>query len=162
MASRLIIIRGNSGSGKTTIAKRLQSEMGRSAMVISQDNIRREILRVNDAVGNPAIALIEKIAEFGHETGRDVIIEGILSKEKYSDMLQGVMKMFDKTLVYYFDIPFEETLKRHTTKPNASEFGEREMREWWHEKDLLSDDDRIITADASEDDIVARIIQDIV
>lgn len=37
---------------------------------------------------------------------------------------------------YYFDLPFEETLRRHQTKPNCKEFGEVEMRRWWREKDF--------------------------
>lgn len=36
---------------------------------------------------------------------------------------------------YYFDLPFEETLERHQTKPNRDEFGEEAMRRWWREKD---------------------------
>jgi hypothetical protein len=38
---------------------------------------------------------------------------------------------------YYFDVSFSETLRRHGLKPNANEFGEAEMREWYKEKDLL-------------------------
>lgn len=37
---------------------------------------------------------------------------------------------------YYFDLPFEETLRRHQTKPNCGEFGEEAMRRWWREKDF--------------------------
>ena len=33
-------------------------------------------------------------------------------------------------------IPFEETLKRHQTKPNCNDFGEEAMRRWWREKDF--------------------------
>ena len=39
--SKLIILRGNSGSGKTAIAKELQKHFGRNTMLISQDVIRR-------------------------------------------------------------------------------------------------------------------------
>ena len=35
--SKLIILRGNSGSGKTTIAKEIQKNFGRNTMLISQD-----------------------------------------------------------------------------------------------------------------------------
>ena len=41
---KLIILRGNSGSGKTTIAKELQRKFGENTMLISQDVIRREML----------------------------------------------------------------------------------------------------------------------
>ena len=38
---------------------------------------------------------------------------------------------------YYYDLPFEETLRRHSTKPNCDDFGEADMRRWWREKDFL-------------------------
>lgn len=38
---------------------------------------------------------------------------------------------------YYFDISFQETLNRHKEKPNAHKFKEKEIRQWWNEKDLL-------------------------
>lgn len=38
---KLIILRGNSGSGKTTVAKVLQRKIGYNTMRISQDEIRR-------------------------------------------------------------------------------------------------------------------------
>lgn len=40
---KLIILRGNSGSGKTTVAKELQKKFGYNTMPISQDEIRRNI-----------------------------------------------------------------------------------------------------------------------
>lgn len=41
---KLIILRGNSGSGKTTVAKELQKKFGYNTMLISQDEIfQREL-----------------------------------------------------------------------------------------------------------------------
>ena len=37
---------------------------------------------------------------------------------------------------YYFDLPFEETVRRHGTKPNCGDFGPEDMRAWWREKDF--------------------------
>lgn len=42
---KLIILRGNSGSGKTTVAKELQKRFGRNTMMISQDAVRRDMLK---------------------------------------------------------------------------------------------------------------------
>ena len=47
---KLIILRGNSGSGKTTVAKELQKKFGYNTMLISQDEIRRNILWVKDGI----------------------------------------------------------------------------------------------------------------
>ena len=38
---KLITLRGNSGSGKTTIARALQEKFGKNTMLLSQDVIRR-------------------------------------------------------------------------------------------------------------------------
>ena len=43
--AQLVIIRGNSGSGKTSLAKKLQNHFGRRTLVISQDLVRREMLK---------------------------------------------------------------------------------------------------------------------
>ena len=45
---KLIILRGNSGSGITTIAIELQKRFGRNTMLISQDMVRRDMLWVKD------------------------------------------------------------------------------------------------------------------
>lgn len=136
--SKLIILRGNSGSGKTSTAKLLQQELGPHTMLVSQDVVRREMLRVKDTAGNPAIQLIYQLCRYGQSIGYTVILEGILSTKKYGSMLQKLVADFDGNVqVYYFNIPFEETVRRHTTKPNAHEFGEAELRQWWKNQDRL-------------------------
>ena len=39
---KIIILRGNSGSGKTTVARALQKKFGYNTMMITQDEIRRD------------------------------------------------------------------------------------------------------------------------
>lgn len=92
MTAKLIILRGNSGSGKTTIAKELQNSFQRGkAMVVSQDEIRLGILNTKDRKDNPAIELIRLIAEYGKNHCEYVIVEGILGNNKYRDMLIELM-----------------------------------------------------------------------
>lgn len=45
---KLIVLRGNFASGKTTVAKELQMHFGRITMLISQDVVRRDMLCVKD------------------------------------------------------------------------------------------------------------------
>ena len=52
MTDTIIIIRGNSGSGKTTVAKELCKQLGKDCILLSQDVIRREILHTNDQYRN--------------------------------------------------------------------------------------------------------------
>ena len=135
----LIILRGNSGCGKTSTARLLQRQLGYGTMLVSQDVVRREILRVKDSENNPAIQLIYDLCMYGNNVGYTVILEGILSNKKYGAMLRRLLDDFQgEKLIYYFDVSFEETVRRHATKPNAHEFGESEMRQWWKDQDVLN------------------------
>lgn len=136
--SKLVIIRGNSGSGKTTVAKGLQKKLGHGKMLISQDVVRREMLYVKDGEKPKVEELLFQLAMYGKNNCDVVILEGILNSKWYNNLFERLLNEFESNIfAYYFDIPFEETLERHKQKPNAHEFGEAEMREWWHEKDLL-------------------------
>ena len=135
----LIILRGNSGCGKTSTARLLQRQLGYGAMLVSQDVVRREMLRVKDIENNPAIQLIYDLCMYGNNVGYTVILEGILSNKKYGAMLCRLLDDFQgEKLIYYFDVSFEETVRRHATKPNAHEFGELEMSQWWKDQDVLN------------------------
>ena len=138
MSAKLIIIRGNSGSGKSTVARMLREELDEHTMLIPQDIVRREMLFVKDRIGNPTIALLPQMALYGKSIGYDVILEGILSKKLYGKTLKELIKEYGHNAhVFYMDASFEETLHRHETKPNRHEYGSEKMKEWWLEKDYL-------------------------
>lgn len=160
MESKLIIIRGNSGSGKTTTAKRLQNHFGNGTLLVSQDVVRREMLKVHDRDGNLSIDLIRQIAEYGKGKCEYVIVEGILNKGRYGEMLTNLIQFFnDHAYVYYFDLSFEETVKRHNTRLKKTEFGEEALRKWWKEKDYLGvSGETLLTDDLSEDDVFNLIL----
>lgn len=156
---RLIILRGNSGSGKTTIAKELQRKYGSNTLLISQDAIRREMLMVSDGPDTPALPMLKELLRYGKDHCETVILEGIMVADWYRPLFELAKEFFGKNIyAYYFDIPFEETLKRHRTRAKSSEFGEEAMREWWVEKDY-SDvlDETPITADKDKEIIVQEI-----
>jgi len=161
MSQKLIIIRGNSGSGKSTIAHRVREELGDKVMFLQQDVLRRDILKAKDKEGNPVIGLIEQLAMYGKNNGYDVLLEGILSSNKYGDMLRVILTQFEESHVYYLDIPFNETLRRHNARSKNNDFGEVEMREWWRDEDFLRvDNEKILNESLSEDELVEIIVND--
>ena len=161
MQSRLIIIRGNSGSGKSTVAREVRNRLGENAMIVPQDIIRRELLHVKDRIGNPAINLIRNIVLYGKDIGYDVVLEGILSNKLYHEMLIDITTHFgDNVFVFYMDVSFEETVKRHATKPNRHEYGAEKMKEWWVEKDYLDiPSEYHIPESSSVEDAVSYILE---
>jgi len=160
---QLIILRGNSGSGKTTTGKTLQSKFGHNTMLISQDVVRREMLYVKDGPDSAAAQLLFELALYGKRHCNIVILEGVLNSKWYKKLFESLLKEFgDHIFAYYFDIPFEETISRHQHKPYAHEFGEREMREWWNEKDLLDIiPEMSLHKDLSLDEIVDMVYRDV-
>ncbi|MDD3277967.1 MAG: kinase [Lachnospiraceae bacterium] len=156
---KLIILRGNSGSGKTTIAKELQKRFGRNTMLISQDMIRREMLRVKDGENTLAVPLMKELLIYGKEHSEIVILEGIMYADWYRSLFELAVHLYNTGVyAYYFDLPFEETLKRHQTKVNCNDFGEDEMRSWWREKDFSDVLNEIsITSDKEKESIVSEI-----
>jgi predicted kinase len=130
-ATKLVVLRGNSGSGKSTVAKALREKGHTKIAIVEQDYLRRFILKEKETEGSDNIALILQTVEFALEHGYNVILEGILYFPRYGKMLQKLAEKCPANFLYYFDVPFEETLKRHASKPNSHEFGETEMREWY-------------------------------
>jgi len=159
----LIMLRGNSGSGKTTVAKELQKKFGRNTMIISQDMVRREILKVEDGKDTKAVPLLQALLIYGKNNSEVTILEGIMYADWYKPVFECAVREFgDEIYAYYFELPFEETLRRHQTKPNCNEFGEEEMKRWWREKDYIRFiKENVIAIDETLEDIVERIYSNI-
>lgn len=155
MSTGLVVLRGNSGSGKSTVARELQGRHVSQLAVVSQDVLRREVLRVRDRPDNPAVALIDLVARFALGRGMHVVIEGILHADVYGPMLTTLAADHrGATAFFRFDLPFEETLRRHDAK-GCNDFGELELRQWWRDDDALPGcEEQIIDADLDVDAIV--------
>ncbi|MGW4476538.1 AAA family ATPase [Nonomuraea sp. NPDC004354] len=160
--TRLIVIRGNSGSGKTSVANAVREAYGRRGLaLISQDVVRRAILRELDVPGGVNISLLDVMVRHALDRGYHVILEGILTASRYQDMLTALHRdHVGEGCFVYLDVSFEETLRRHATRPQRDQFGEAEMRDWYRERDLLSTVDEIIVgADSALEDTVKVVLE---
>jgi hypothetical protein len=63
-STRLIVLRGNSASGKSSVAAGIRSRYGRGVAIVGQDNLRRTVLRERDIPGGVNVGLIDT-AEYG-------------------------------------------------------------------------------------------------
>ena len=160
---KLIILRGNSGSGKTTVARKLQKKFGYNTMLLSQDEIRRNMLWVKDGIDTKALPLMIELLKYGNEHSEIVILEGIMYEEWYHPLFKAANELYGGNVYsYYFDIPFEETVRRHQTRSKSQEFGEEHMREWWREKDFSSVlEEKIITCEMDVNTIVEQVCADL-
>jgi predicted kinase len=137
--TRLIVLRGNSGAGKSTVARTLREAYGRGMAWVSQDLIRRNILQEKDRPGAANIGLIGQVARYSLDHGYHVVLDGIFYADRYEPMLADLNRdHLGVSRFYYLDVSMDETLRRHATRPQAVEFGPDDMREWHRPKDLLS------------------------
>lgn len=104
-----------------------------------------------------------ELLKYGKQNSDMTILEGILDSEEYHSLFETAVKEYGENIfAYYYDLLFEETLRRHSTKPNRNDFGEADVRRWWREKDYLSIiTETILTEDMSFDDAVNMIYQEV-
>jgi 8-oxo-dGTP pyrophosphatase MutT (NUDIX family) len=116
---RLIVIRGNSASGKSAIAAGIREKYGRGLAIVGQDNLRRVILREHDKPGG---ANIDLTTRFALSRGYHTILEGILNAEHYGQMLTALISDHaGSAFAYFLDVPFDETLRRHANQAGSAQ-----------------------------------------
>lgn len=135
-ARSLIILRGNSGAGKSAVARAVRDAYGRGCALVEQDHLRRIVLREHDT-GGLAPRLIVETTRVALEGGYHVVLEGILPSGHYGEALRDLTAAHGgPSFEYYLAVSLEESLRRHRTRP-AADFGPEQMRDWYQADDLL-------------------------
>lgn len=139
--SLLVVLRGNSASGKSSLAQRVRAEYGRGVAIVGQDLLRRQVLRERPTPGAANIGLIDLVARHALEHGFHTIVEGILEASVYGAMLTRLVAdqraAGGTAACYYLDVPLEETLRRHATKPIAADVTQDQLRRWYLPHDMV-------------------------
>ncbi|MFJ6623261.1 AAA family ATPase [Kitasatospora sp. NPDC091335] len=158
----LIVVRGPSGAGKSSVAARLRAAYGRGVAVVGQDLLRRTVLRERDVPGGANIGLIDLVARHALDHGFHAVVEGILAAGRYGPMLARLAADHrGRSHLYYLDVDFDETVRRHATRPQAAEFSPEVMADWYRPHDLLPDRaEHVIGQGSTLDETVERILAD--
>lgn len=161
-APTLVIIRGNSGSGKTTTAREVRRRYGRGAALLEQDHLRRVVLREHDSSDNDPVApmFITTTARTALELGYHVILEGILHTGRYAKVLHTLIEQHSGPVaVFYIDVSFDETVRRHLNRAEPIPVTADQMRDWYTPRDLLDlAGETLIPETSSLDETVATIL----
>lgn len=143
--TKLIILRGPSGAGKSSVAKVLHETTNQPTVLIEQDYYKEVLVRPKQNTGALRRAMLQQdvLLALGH--GYNVILEGILHVGPYKEVLEELLRQHpNDNYVFYFDVSFGETLKRHSTRPLAEKFGEKEMSEWYPMASRLGHETEIV------------------
>lgn len=134
----LVVLRGNSGSGKSSVARELRQRHGRGCALVDQDYLRRTVLWEHDRAGGLAPRLIAHTARVALDHGYHVIVEGILTAERYREDLTALAADHrGRSTFFWFDVSMPETFRRHATRPLSAVVGTEEMAGWYLPCDTL-------------------------
>jgi len=157
--SKLIVLRGNSGSGKSTVARLVREASSRTIALVEQDYLRRVVLKERGKTpGTNNLDLIFQTTTFALSRGYDVILDGILVFHQYGDMLRELAARCPDHHFFYFDISLDETLRRHATKPIAHEVGEQDLRGWYRARNVTGFANETIIPESSSVEESVRLI----
>ena len=162
---KLIVLRGPAGSGKSTTARLLLNNATRKTCLIEQDYYRF-IFRpyANGSKVNSAAIhrMIKSNVLTALSEGYDVILEGILNAKSYKSMLQEILVEHPtQNYMFYFDISFEETVRRHSMRPakDTPSFTDEDMRSWYPAAYVpIHDEEKLIPEKSSLEETVKFVI----
>ena len=91
----------------------------------------------------------------------EAVIDNLMNPDIADYTIDELNELYGSNVyAYYFDLSFEETVRRHNTRNR--EFGEKDMRRWWREKDFSSAlREQAITCEMDTDSIVEKIYSDL-
>ncbi len=82
----------------------------------------------------------------------------------YQPVWQKILELYslEHIYAYYYDLPFDETIKRHSGREKAKEFGQDALKRWWVDKDYLTEiPETRLTKGLSLEDAKALMLTDL-
>ncbi|MCL5016077.1 MAG: AAA family ATPase [Patescibacteria group bacterium] len=152
--TKLIIIRGPSAAGKSTVAKTLMSRTKRPTLLVDLDYYRFAFVNPPERDHNLEYELSGNDIITALELGFDVIFEGNFKAGENDPFLK---KLFDahkeENYLFYLDASLDETLKRHKTKtpysPTIPILSEDRVRELYQFASPIGRENEIIIPEYS-------------
>jgi hypothetical protein len=103
------VIRGNSGSGKSTIARQLQLLHGRGCSWVEQDYLRRVVRRERERPGAVAPMLVEATGRFALDQHYHMVRERILASAIYRPLIAALRQAHrGGTFLFYLLVSWRE------------------------------------------------------
>lgn len=161
--SKLVVLRANSGSGKSTIAKLVHAATNNSVIIEQDYYIKYSAAATTNTHELARRARIFTDVVTALATYDTVILEGVFDSRRYTDNFTELLVTHpDNNYFFYIDVSFEETLRRHQLRDKRDEFGEKEMKDWYVPRDAFHYPfEVIIDEQVTINDAVSRILHTI-
>jgi thymidylate kinase len=130
---KVIVLRGNSGSGKSTVAKELVKTIKRRTAIVEQDYYRVHMFFPHGESIEEVREIMLQDVLYCLERNYDVVWVSIFHKHAINDYLRDFFRNYHPkdNYIFNFQISFEESVKRHQTRPQKNEFKSEDMKEWY-------------------------------
>jgi predicted kinase len=141
--SKLIILRGNSGSGKSTVAKSIAQSADHKIAIIDADAYRVDMLFPKPIHKDDFAELMQHNVLYCLNKGYDVIWDSIFhANDRNREYLGNVLKNLHPAdnFIFNFKTSFEETALRHATRHKSNDFDIDAMKEWYQPNEELGYD----------------------
>ena len=138
--SKLIILRGNSGSGKSTVAKSLAMSSAHKVAVVDADAYRVGMFHPLGQCREDVAELMAHNVRFCLERGYDVIWDSIFYANDRNRVYLGdffAHQHPQENYIFNFDVSWYETVRRHQTRHKRHDFDAETMREWYRPVETL-------------------------
>lgn len=127
--AKLIIIRGPSGVGKSTVAQALMKRTKRPTVLVDLDYYRFGFVNPPGRDHELEYEMSGSDVLIGLRLGFDVIFDGNFTVDAHDPFLEKLFKAHPKeNYLFYLDASLPETLRRHDTK-SYSRISTDKMRE---------------------------------
>jgi hypothetical protein len=127
-----------------------------------QDYLRRVVLREHGSSSTPLVApgFIATAARAALTSGYHVVLEGVLDNRSYGPLLRELIAEHPGPVhVFWLQVSFEETVRRHAGRPDMSHVTAEMMRGWYTDRDLFGmSGEQIIGEKSGFEQTVATIL----
>jgi predicted kinase len=158
----VVIIRGNSASGKSSTAHALRRRYGCGCSLIEQDYLRRVVLREHGSDATPTVApaFIMTVAQAALAHGYHLVLEGILHTRQYGEPLRQLIAGHPgPSFVFWLQVSLGETVRRHQQRAEPVGVTPEMMAAWYTPLDLLGvPAEQIIGEDSDLEQTVLTIL----
>jgi AAA domain len=158
--TKLIILRGPSAVGKSTVAAALMRRTKRPTVLVDLDHYRFSFINPPPRDHNLEYEMSGSDVLIGLNLGFDVIFDGNFRAEAHDRFLAKRFQAHpEENYLFYLDASLGETLERHNTKSNPRINADKMKEVYKYASPVGHEKEVVIPQDSSLDETVDRIIR---
>jgi hypothetical protein len=155
---KLIILRGPSAVGKSTVAKALMSRTTRPTVLIDLDYYRFGFVNRPEDWDGPEFEMSGSDVLIGLRMGYDVIFDGNFTSDPDDPFLDKLFKAHpEENYLFYLDASLPETLLRHETKTNPRITAEKMIEVYKYASPVGVEQEVVIPDSSTLEETISKI-----